>query len=172
MINHGHITWGRPQKHDVGLIWASVGLQRPRRPNQTDNSRNKSCIGQIGAVCKRVLVFGGGKGPSSGYKIQKISKHFKKKRFLFFLFFVLLHRVPSATGTRNILCCRRGLWERCSEPISDKSRSYHLGTSPKTRFRAHLGLCGPPELSRGQTRQRMIGMKVVYGILEQVGSVF
>ena len=32
------------------------------------------------------------------------------------------------------------LWERCSEPISDKSRSYHLGTSPKTRFRAHLGL--------------------------------
>ena len=59
--------------------------------------------------------------PSSGYKIQKNSK---KNRFLFkingflnkkpfiFLkkksFFVLLHRVPIATGTMNILCCRRG----------------------------------------------------------------
>ena len=32
------------------------------------------------------------------------------------------------------------LWERCGEPMSDKSRSYHLGTSPKTRFGAHLGL--------------------------------
>ena len=34
----------------------------------------------------------------------------------------------------------RVLCERCSEPISDKSRSYHLGTSPKTQFGAHLGL--------------------------------
>ena len=49
-------------------------------------------------------------GPSSGYKIQKNSKKtfFIKKKTVFLMFFVHLHRVPSATGTRNILCCRRG----------------------------------------------------------------
>ena len=36
----------------------------------------------------------------------------------------------------------RVLWERCSEPISDKSRSYHLGTSPKNTI---SGSFGPPE---------------------------
>ena len=33
------------------------------------------------------------------------------------------------------------------------------GTSPKTRFRAHLGLCGPPEASGGQTRHTRVGIK-------------
>ena len=109
MINHGHTTWERPQKHDFGLIQASAGLQNLWRPNQTDNSRNKSCIGQIGAIWTRVLVFGGGKGPFNGYTIQKNSKIQKSRFFcVFFVFFVLLHRVPSATGKRNILCCRRG----------------------------------------------------------------
>ena len=32
------------------------------------------------------------------------------------------------------------MWERCSEPISDKPRSYHPRTSPKTRVGAHLDL--------------------------------
>ena len=35
----------------------------------------------------------------------------------------------------------------------------------------HLGSFGPLEASRGQTRQTMVGIKVVYGMLEQVGSV-
>ena len=35
----------------------------------------------------------------------------------------------------------------------------------------HLGSFGPLEASRGQTRQTMVGIKVVYGKLEQVGSV-
>ena len=46
------------------------------------------------------------------------------------------------------------------------------GTSPKTRFRAHLDLCGPPEASRGQTGQTSVGIKVEKGKLEQFGSVF
>ena len=29
VIYHGHITWGRPQKHDLGLIWAPGAFQRP-----------------------------------------------------------------------------------------------------------------------------------------------
>ena len=46
-----------------------------------------------------------------------------------------------------------------------------LGTSRKHSFGAHLGSFGPLEASRGQTRQTMVGIKVVYGRLEQVGSV-
>ena len=46
-----------------------------------------------------------------------------------------------------------------------------LGTSRKHSFGAHLGSFGPLEASRGQTRQTMVGIKVVYGKLEQVGSV-
>ena len=34
-----------------------------------------------------------------------------------------------------------------------------------------LGLWGPLYASRGQTKQTTVGIKVVYGILEQVGSV-
>ena len=85
---------GRPQKHDFGLIWASRGL---RRPNQTDNSTNKSCIGQIGAIWKCVLVFGGAEGPSNGYKIQKQFKNSKKNVFL--LFFSIESPSPQARGT-------------------------------------------------------------------------
>ena len=46
-----------------------------------------------------------------------------------------------------------------------------LGTSRKHSFGAHLGSFGPLEASRGQTKQTMVGIKVVYGKLEQVGSV-
>ena len=35
----------------------------------------------------------------------------------------------------------------------------------------HLGSFGPLEASGGQTKRTMVGIKVVYGILEQVGSV-
>ena len=35
----------------------------------------------------------------------------------------------------------------------------------------YLGSSGPLEASRGQTKKTMVGIKVVYGILEQVGSV-
>ena len=35
----------------------------------------------------------------------------------------------------------------------------------------HLGSFGPLDASRGQTKQTMVGIKVVYGKLEQVGSV-
>ena len=35
----------------------------------------------------------------------------------------------------------------------------------------HLGAFGPLETSRGQTKQTMVGIEVVYGILEQVRSV-
>ena len=34
----------------------------------------------------------------------------------------------------------------------------------------HLGSSGPLEASRGQTKQAMVGIKVVSGILEQVES--
>ena len=46
-----------------------------------------------------------------------------------------------------------------------------LGTSRKRSFWTHLGLFGPLEVSRGQTKQTMGGIEVVYGILEQVESV-
>ena len=46
-----------------------------------------------------------------------------------------------------------------------------LGTSRKHSFGAYFGSFGPLEAIRGQTRQTMEGIKVVYGILEQVGSV-
>ena len=36
---------------------------------------------------------------------------------------------------------------------------------------AHLDSFGPLEASRGQTKHTMVGNKVVYDILEQVGSV-
>jgi hypothetical protein len=157
-------------------IWGSFGPLGPSRgicrPNRTAKSRNKSCIGQIGAVWKCVLVSGANKPfqrlenskifmknryskkkksffcsssqsahrhrhdehimlqtrsaaeahlgltfPSNGNKIQQIqiNRFFLKtvffflKTFLFSLFlFEFYHRVPIATGRRNILCCRRG----------------------------------------------------------------
>ena len=50
------------------------------------------------------------------------------------------------------------LWER--------PENTHLGL-----IWAHFGSFGPLEASRGQTKQTMVGIKVVYGKLEQVGSV-
>ena len=50
-------------------------------------------------------------------------------------------------------------------------KRYDSRDIPKTVIWAHLGLWGPLEAIRGQTRQTMVGIKVVYGILEQVGSV-
>ena len=94
MINHGNITWGRPQKHDLGLIWAPGAFQTAR-PNRTAKSRNKSCKGQIGAVWKRVLVFGGGEGPSSGYKIQKKIQKLKTPFFFVFCFWFFFTESPA-----------------------------------------------------------------------------
>ena len=73
------------------------------------------------------------------------------------VFFVLLYRVPSATGTRNILCCRRGCGSAVVSPLVMNRGHITWGTSPKARFRAHLGLCGPLEASVGQTRQTRVG---------------
>ena len=115
----------KPRSYHLGdvpqnTIWGSFGPLGPSRgicrPNRTAKNRNKSCIGQIGAVWKCVLVSGANK-PFHGYKIQKHSKEnvFYSKTTVFFNrkpFFkkncVLLHRVPIATGTMNILCCKRG----------------------------------------------------------------
>ena len=43
-----------------------------------------------------------------------------------------------------------------------------LSGDPETLIWAHLGLL---EASKGQTTQTLVGIKVVYGILEQVGSL-
>ena len=42
---------------------------------------------------------------------------------------------------------------------------------PKILLWADLGLFGPLKASGGQTKQTMVGIQVVYGIWEQVGSV-
>ena len=42
---------------------------------------------------------------------------------------------------------------------------------PKTLLGAHLGFWRPLESLRGQTKQKVAGMEVVYGILEQGRSV-
>ena len=47
----------------------------------------------------------------------------------------------------------------------------HLGGLIGGLMWAHLGLSGSLEASRGQTKQIMVGLKAVYGILEQVGSI-
>ena len=56
-------------------IWrppeASRGLQRP---NQTDNSRNQSCVGHVGGVWKQLVGSGGADRPFKGYTGSKISK--------------------------------------------------------------------------------------------------
>ena len=46
-----------------------------------------------------------------------------------------------------------------------------LRPSLKHSFGLIWGLWGPLEASRGQTKKTMVGIKVVYAILEQVGSV-
>ena len=51
---------------------------------------------------------------------------------------------------------------------SDTSRHYYAWDVLKALIRAHLG---PLEASRGQTKQTLVGRKVVYGKLEQVGSI-
>ena len=57
------------------------------------------------------------------------------------------------------------LWDKHG-PRSDKY--FHAGNVLKTLIRGHfgpLGACG------GQTKQTMVGIEVVYGILEQIGIV-
>ena len=51
-------------------------------------------------------------------------------------------------------------------PLWERPENTHLGL-----IWAHLGSFGPLEAIRGQTRQTMVGIKVVYGKLEYVGSV-
>ena len=53
VMYHDNITLGTSQKHSYGLIWASEGLSRPQRPNQTDNRKNESCVWHVGAGWKR-----------------------------------------------------------------------------------------------------------------------
>ena len=54
--------------------------------------------------------------------------------------------------------------------MSDKPQLYHAGDL-KILIWAYLDSFGPLEASRGQTKHTMVGNKVVYAILEQVGSV-
>ena len=57
--------------------------------------------------------------------------------------------------------------KRLTGPEVDPSRYYHTEDIPKTLMWAHLGLLRPLE-AKSQT---MVGTKVVYGTLEQVGTV-
>ena len=57
--------------------------------------------------------------------------------------------------------------EASNRPRSDISRRCYSREIPKILIWAHLELL---EACRGQTKQTMVGIKVVYGILEQVGS--
>ena len=58
-----------------------------------------------------------------------------------------------------------GSVQQAPEVINQNNNT--LGTSRNT----HLGSFGLLEAARGQTKQTMVGTKVEYGILEQVGSV-
>ena len=51
-------------------------------------------------------------------------------------------------------------------PLWERPENTHFGLTW-----AHLGSFGPLEAIRGQTRQTMLGIEVVYDRLEQVGSV-
>ena len=138
----------KPRSYHLGDVpkntfWGSFGPLGPSRgicrPNRTANSRNKSCIGQIGAVWKCVLVFGGGEGPSSNSKtIQK----FKNKPFCCF-FFVLLYRVPMATGTGNILCRRGAPQAHCA------------AGAPRCRCAVPQARRSPQEAARGTSEARV-----------------
>ena len=66
--------------------------------------------------------------------------------------------VGGLTRAQELYTTVISLWER--------PENTHLGL-----IWAHLGSFGPLEASRGQTKQTKVGIKVVYGILEQVGSV-
>ena len=91
-------------------IWGSFGPLGPSRgicrPNRTAKSRNKSCIGKLEHFGSAFWHLGLVKAPSTAIKLKK-----SKQKFFFLIkkivFCVLLHRVPIATGTMNILCCRR-----------------------------------------------------------------
>ena len=54
-----------------GPLEASRGLWRP---NQTDNSRNQSCVGHVGGVWKQLVGSGGPTGPFQGYKESETPK--------------------------------------------------------------------------------------------------
>ena len=58
--------------------------------------------------------------------------------------------------------------EASDRPTSDIVAMILLSKYPEALIWAHLGLL---EASRGQIKQTMVGIKVVYGILEQVGSL-
>ena len=119
MINHGHITWGTSPKTRFGAHLGLWGLPEASA-GQTGQPRVgiKVALGKLEQFGS-VFWYLGLTSPSNGYKIQNNSKQtvFYSKITVFLIknrylkkkvFFVLLHRVPIATGTMNILCCRRG----------------------------------------------------------------
>ena len=89
-----------------GPLEASRGLWRP---NQTDNSRNQSCVGHVGGVWKQLVGSGGPIGSSKAIQVPKSQRNplkysnFQKKNPLhFFFFFFFLEescRVPQARVT-------------------------------------------------------------------------
>ena len=97
-----------PRSYHLGdvpknTMWGSFGPLGPSRgicrPNRTAKSRNKSCTGQIGAVWKRVLVFGDNEGRLAAIK-------FKKN--VFFLFFFT--ESPSRASPKTRFWPHLGLW--------------------------------------------------------------
>ena len=58
------------------------------------------------------------------------NRYLKKKS----IFFVLLHRVPIATGTMNILCCRRGAPQRRTWGQHSLRTAIKFKTIQKSRF--------------------------------------
>ena len=72
-----------------GPLEASRGLWRP---NQTDNSRNQSCVGHVGGVWKQLVGSWGPKGPSKAIQVPKCQRNplkysnFQKNPLIFFFF--------------------------------------------------------------------------------------
>ena len=105
-----------------GPLEASRGLWRP---NQTDNSRNQSCVGHVGGVWKQLVGSGGPKGPSKAIQVPKSQRNplkysnFQKKNPLIFFFFLSRRVLPSAAGTSHMLCCK------CAAPQARSAGAQH-----------------------------------------------
>ena len=88
---HGNIKLGMSRKTPFRAHLASGGIQRLQRPNQTDNSRNQSCLRHVGGVWKQVVGSGVPIGPSAALNIPKKSVKkikFPKKNTADFFFFL------------------------------------------------------------------------------------
>ena len=88
-----------------GPLEASRGLQRP---NQTDNSRNQSCVGHVGGVWKQLVGSWGPKGPSKAIQVPKCQRNpLKYSNF------------QKQTGTSHMLCCK------CAAPQARSAGAQH-----------------------------------------------